>query len=60
MENKDIILSVDHLSVDFKVDKKHTLHAVRDVSFQVGRGETLGILGESGCGEYSPQPDVYK
>ena len=51
MENQDIILSVDHLSVDFKVDKKHTLHAVRDVSFQVGRGETLGILGESGCGK---------
>jgi peptide/nickel transport system ATP-binding protein len=27
------------------------LHAVDDVSFEIGRGETLGVVGESGCGK---------
>lgn len=27
------------------------LHAVDDVSFNIGRGETLGLVGESGCGK---------
>jgi len=51
MNSEDIILSVEHLSVDFRVDRRHILHAVKDVSFQVHKGETLGILGESGCGK---------
>jgi peptide/nickel transport system ATP-binding protein len=28
-----------------------TVHAVEDVSFSIGRGETLGLVGESGCGK---------
>ena len=45
------ILQVEHLNVDFRVNRKTVLHAVRDVSFTLGKGETLGILGESGCGK---------
>ena len=30
---------------------KPTVHAVRDTTFSVARGETLGIVGESGCGK---------
>ena len=45
------LLEVRHLSVDFRVDRKTTLHAVRDLSFSLNEGETLGILGESGCGK---------
>ena len=51
MEEKTPLLQVDQLSVDFRVDRHEMLHAVRNVSFAVFPGETLGILGESGCGK---------
>jgi peptide/nickel transport system ATP-binding protein len=44
------LLDVDGLVVDIATPAG-TLHAVRDVSFQVERGQTLCIVGESGCGK---------
>lgn len=44
------LLTVRNLSVDIKT-ASGTLHAVRDISFEVKRGETLCIVGESGCGK---------
>ncbi|KXF75807.1 peptide ABC transporter substrate-binding protein [Paramesorhizobium deserti] len=44
------LLQVEGLSVDIKTGAG-TLHAVRDISFSVKRGETLCIVGESGCGK---------
>src|SRR5689334_2242844 len=44
------VLTVDGLSVDF-VTSERTVHAVRNVSFEVGRGETVAIVGESGSGK---------
>ena len=44
------ILQVENLQVDFLV-KKHTITAIRDVSFSVDKHTTLGIVGESGCGK---------
>lgn len=48
------LVKVEHLKEYFPVRsgfKKLTLKAVDDVSFTVGRGETLGLVGESGCGK---------
>jgi peptide/nickel transport system ATP-binding protein len=44
------VLDVDGLLVDIATPAG-TLHAVRDVSFSIERGETLCIVGESGCGK---------
>ena len=47
---KDILLDVQHLKKYFSTPRG-MLHAVDDVSFQIERGKTLGVVGESGCGK---------
>ena len=44
------LIEINHLKKYFKV-KKGLLHAVDDVSFYINKGETLGLVGESGCGK---------
>ncbi len=44
------ILKVENLHTYFHVDGED-LKAVRGVSFKIGMGETLGLVGESGCGK---------
>lgn len=44
------VISVENLSVEFRTSER-TVQAVKDLSFQVRRGETLAIVGESGSGK---------
>ena len=44
------LLSVEHLNVAF-VTPQASIRAVQDVSFDIVRGEALGLVGESGCGK---------
>ena len=50
MDNKDIILDVKKLNTSFISDRKE-IRIVKDVSFQLKRGTTLAVVGESGCGK---------
>ena len=46
----DTILEVKNLKKHYKT-KKGNLHAVDGINFSINRGETLGLVGESGCGK---------
>ncbi len=46
----EIVLNVENLYLDIPTPAGD-LHAIRGVSFRLKRGETLGIVGESGCGK---------
>ncbi len=50
-DKNENLLEVSGLKKYFEVGKKKTLKAVDDVSFYIRQGETLGVVGESGCGK---------
>lgn len=63
----DVILRVNHLVKEFPINrgvffKKRVgaVQAVSDISFQVKRGETLGLVGESGCGKSTTARSVLR
>jgi peptide/nickel transport system ATP-binding protein len=50
--SRDPLLRVENLVVEYPLGGK-TIHAVSGVSLDIARGETLGLVGESGCGKSS-------
>jgi oligopeptide/dipeptide ABC transporter ATP-binding protein len=50
MGQSDVILSVDKLAASFETDEGR-VNILDHISFDLSRGETLGLVGESGCGK---------
>ena len=48
----DTVLEVKDLSMTYQI-RQGEVRAVQDVSFRLGRGQSLGLVGESGCGKSS-------
>mgnify|MGYP003436635949 FL=1 len=64
-KNKDTILEVKNLCKYFQVkngifQKKSFVKAVDNVSFTIRKGETLGLVGESGCGKTTTGRTILK
>ncbi|MGM9923223.1 MAG: ABC transporter ATP-binding protein [Bacillus sp. (in: firmicutes)] len=55
----DTLLEVNDLQIDFRTYGGE-VHAVRGVNFEVRAGETLGIVGESGCGKSVTAKSIMK
>lgn len=56
------LMEVKHLKKYFETPKG-MLHAVDDVTFSIGKGKTMGVVGESGCGKSTldePDPLIRK
>lgn len=49
-EEKELLLSVEDLKISF-VTRGGVIRAIEGVSFQINHGETLGLVGETGCGK---------
>lgn len=66
INEKDVILEVKHLTKFFPIKKGFmqkvvgNVRAVDDVSFFVRQGETLGLVGESGCGKTTASRTVIR
>ena len=50
-QTKEILFEIQDLNKYFVLDKRNTLKAVNHVSLTIHKGETVGIVGESGCGK---------
>ncbi|MDD2955162.1 MAG: dipeptide ABC transporter ATP-binding protein [Oscillospiraceae bacterium] len=60
MEQNTPLLQIENLKKYFAVGKNKVVKAVDDISFSIQKGETLGLVGESGCGKSTTGRTILK
>lgn len=59
-KNKEILLEIKNLKQYFNEGKRNEVRAIEDISFNIYKGETLGLVGESGCGKSTTGKAIIK
>lgn len=60
MKNDEVLLSIKNLKQYFNAGKKNEVRAIENISFDIYKGETLGLVGESGCGKSTTCKSIIK
>ena len=60
IKQKTKLLEVKHLKQYFNQGKKNEVRAIEDISFDIYKGETLSLVGESGCGKSTTGKAIIK
>ncbi|WP_154836593.1 ABC transporter ATP-binding protein [Staphylococcus sp. Marseille-Q1834] len=58
--NKETLLQIRNLKQYFNEGKRNEVRAIEDISFDIYKGETLGLVGESGCGKSTTGKAIIK
>ncbi|MBU6111848.1 ABC transporter ATP-binding protein [Staphylococcus aureus] len=60
MKNDEVLLSIKNLKQYFNAGKKNEVRAIENISFDIYKGETLGLVGESWCGKSTTGKSIIK
>ena len=55
-----MLLEIKNLKQYFNEGKRNEVRAIEDISFDIYKGETLGLVGESGCGKSTTGKAIIK